>query len=199
MSRSEIEYTITAVENINYDLNSQARLAHSWLKTEPESKNTWTNLTRKNFTRSSHAKLSCGKRWKPKIWKPKLITHPWNDHQADPLFKFDSLNRGGRLENSYDPDRYAKMERETSTREIKASKIKHLKGRKTGHQIISVMKILPADKGNPTIVMDTEEYSNKLIHPIGNSGYCKLKRTRPWGRKRTCRRSLVRTKVSYHK
>ena len=32
--------------------------------------------------------------------------------------------------------------------------------------------ILPADKGNATVVMDRVEYSNKLADLIGNGGYC---------------------------
>ena len=35
--------------------------------------------------------------------------------------------------------------------------------------------ILPADKGNATVVMDRVECSNKLADLIGNSGYCKVK------------------------
>ena len=36
--------------------------------------------------------------------------------------------------------------------------------------------ILPADKGNATLVMDRVEYSNKLPDLIGNDGYCKVKK-----------------------
>ena len=36
--------------------------------------------------------------------------------------------------------------------------------------------ILPADKGNATMVMDRVEYSNKLADLIGNGGYCKEKK-----------------------
>ena len=36
--------------------------------------------------------------------------------------------------------------------------------------------ILPADKGNATVVMDRVEYSNKLADLIGNGGYCKVKK-----------------------
>ena len=36
--------------------------------------------------------------------------------------------------------------------------------------------ILPADKGNTTVVMDRVEYSNKLADLIGNGGYCKVKK-----------------------
>ena len=36
--------------------------------------------------------------------------------------------------------------------------------------------ILPADKGNATVVMDREEYSNKLADLIGYGGYCKVKK-----------------------
>ena len=36
--------------------------------------------------------------------------------------------------------------------------------------------ILPADKGNATVVMDRLEYSNKLADLIGNGGYCKVKK-----------------------
>ena len=36
--------------------------------------------------------------------------------------------------------------------------------------------ILPADKGNVTVVMDRVEYSNKLANLIGNGGYCKVKK-----------------------
>ena len=57
--------------------------------------------------------------------------------------------------------------------------------------------ILPADKGNATVVMDRVEYSNKLADLIGNSGYCRERRTRPWKRKGS--RSSVRIKISYHK
>ena len=38
------------------------------------------------------------------------------------------------------------------------------------------MIILPADKGNATVVMDRVEYSNKLADLIGNGGYCKVKK-----------------------
>ena len=36
--------------------------------------------------------------------------------------------------------------------------------------------ILPADKGNATVVMDRLEYSNKLADLIGNGGYSKVKK-----------------------
>ena len=36
--------------------------------------------------------------------------------------------------------------------------------------------ILPADKGNATVVMDKVEYSNKLADLISNGGYCKVKK-----------------------
>ena len=36
--------------------------------------------------------------------------------------------------------------------------------------------ILPADKGNATVVMDRVEYSNKLVDLIGNGGYSKVKK-----------------------
>ena len=36
--------------------------------------------------------------------------------------------------------------------------------------------ILPADKGNATVVMDRVEYFNKLADMIGNGGYCKVKK-----------------------
>ena len=36
--------------------------------------------------------------------------------------------------------------------------------------------ILPADKGNTTVVMDRVEYSNKLADLIENGGYCKVKK-----------------------
>ena len=36
--------------------------------------------------------------------------------------------------------------------------------------------ILPADKGNATVVMDRLEYSNKLTDLIGNGGYSKIKK-----------------------
>ena len=36
--------------------------------------------------------------------------------------------------------------------------------------------ILPADKGNATMVMDRVEYSNKLADLIGSGGYCKVKK-----------------------
>ena len=36
--------------------------------------------------------------------------------------------------------------------------------------------ILPADKGNATVVTDRVEYSNKLADLIGNSSYCKVKK-----------------------
>ena len=36
--------------------------------------------------------------------------------------------------------------------------------------------ILPADKGNATLVMDRVEYSNKLVDLNGNSGSCKVKK-----------------------
>ena len=38
--------------------------------------------------------------------------------------------------------------------------------------------ILPADKGNATVVMDRVEYSNKLADLIGYGGYCKVKKDR---------------------
>ena len=34
--------------------------------------------------------------------------------------------------------------------------------------------ILPADKGNATVVMDRVEYANKLADLIGNGDYCKV-------------------------
>ena len=39
--------------------------------------------------------------------------------------------------------------------------------------------ILPADKGNATVVMDMVEYSNKLADLIGNGGHCKIKKDPP--------------------
>ena len=36
--------------------------------------------------------------------------------------------------------------------------------------------ILPADKGNATVVTDRVKYSNKLTDLIGNGGYCKVKK-----------------------
>ena len=36
--------------------------------------------------------------------------------------------------------------------------------------------ILPADKGNVTMVMDRVEYSKKLVDLIGNGGYYKVKK-----------------------
>ena len=36
--------------------------------------------------------------------------------------------------------------------------------------------ILPADKGNATVVMDRVEYTNKLADLISNGGYCKVKK-----------------------
>ena len=36
--------------------------------------------------------------------------------------------------------------------------------------------ILPADKGNATVVMDTVEYSNELTDLTDHGGYCKVKR-----------------------
>ena len=36
--------------------------------------------------------------------------------------------------------------------------------------------ILPADKGNATVVMDRVEYTNKLTDLTGNGGYCKVKK-----------------------
>ena len=38
------------------------------------------------------------------------------------------------------------------------------------------IKILPADKGNATVVMDKVEYYNKLADLIASGGYCKVKR-----------------------
>ena len=35
----------------------------------------------------------------------------------------------------------------------------------------NIIIILPADKGNPTVVMDRVEYSNKLADLMGNGGY----------------------------
>ena len=39
--------------------------------------------------------------------------------------------------------------------------------------------ILPADKGNATVVMDRVEYSNKLADLMGNGGHCKAKKDPP--------------------
>ena len=36
--------------------------------------------------------------------------------------------------------------------------------------------ILPANKGNTTMVTDRVEYSNKLVDLIGNGGYCNVKK-----------------------
>ena len=36
--------------------------------------------------------------------------------------------------------------------------------------------ILPANKGNATVVMEKVEYSNKLADLIGSCGYCKVKK-----------------------
>ena len=47
-----------------------------------------------------------------------------------------------------------------------------LKSLQDGNYII----ILPADKGNTTLVMERVEYSNKLADLIGNGGYCKVKK-----------------------
>ena len=59
--------------------------------------------------------------------------------------------------------------------------------------------ILLADKGNATVVIDKVEYSNKLADLIGNGGYCKVKKDPTLRQKESCRRSLVRTKISYYK
>ena len=40
----------------------------------------------------------------------------------------------------------------------------------------STIIILPAAKGNATVVKDRVEYSNKLADLIGNRGYCKVKK-----------------------
>ena len=94
--------------------------------------------------------------------------YPWGDsakqgsqlyhnHQADFQLRFNSLNRRGCLENSYGRSRWAKIEKETSTREIKTSKAKHF-------------------KQNATVVMGEVKYSNKLTYLIDNGGYCKVKK-----------------------
>ena len=36
--------------------------------------------------------------------------------------------------------------------------------------------ILPANKGNATVIMDSVDYSNKLADLIDNGGYCKVKK-----------------------
>ena len=45
-------------------------------------------------------------------------------------------------------------------------------------QVDKSIIILPADKGNATVVMDRVEYSNKLSDMIDSGGYCKVKTKR---------------------
>ena len=61
----------------------------------------------------------------------------------------------------------------TSTWEIKASETKTERQALKSLQIDNSIIILPADKGNATLVMDRVEYSNKLVDLIG---YCKVKK-----------------------
>ena len=80
------------------------------------------------------------------------------------------------------------MESETTTWEIEAPETKHLKnGNRSPRNQASQRRrdrssnrnsiiILPADKGNATVVMDRVEYSKKLADLIGNGGYCKVKK-----------------------
>ena len=71
------------------------------------------------------------------------------------------------------------MKSETSTKEIKASKTKHLKKEKLAiksqQDDENIIK-LPVDKGNANMVMNKVEYSNKLADLSDNSDYCKVKK-----------------------
>ena len=55
---------------------------------------------------------------------------------------------------------------------ISKTEIQVLKSLQNDDSII----ILPADKGNVTVVMDRVEYSNKLAHLVDNGGYSKVKK-----------------------
>ena len=59
--------------------------------------------------------------------------------------------------------------------------------------------ILLTDKGYATVVIDKVEFTNKFVDLISNDDYCKVKKDLTPKMERSYHRSLVRTKISYHK
>ena len=85
-----------------------------------------------NESHCQHQKATANYSWKVSSKQRSQLRHY---HQADPLLRFDSPNRGWSLENFQGPSLRAKMESETSTWEIQASETTHLKSEETSYQI----------------------------------------------------------------
>ena len=103
-------------------------------------------------------------------WTSLLDSHY---HQANSLLRSNSTNRGCSFKNSQGKCWWTNMESETSTWEIKVSETwQALKALEDNNSVI----ILPADKGNATVVLDRVGYSNKMADLIGNGGNCKVKK-----------------------